>query len=540
MTNYDFIIVGAGSAGCILANRLSASGEFSVLLLEAGPEDKSPWFKVPVGFAKTYYHPTYNYMYYTQPQSEMAGRCLYTPRGKVLGGSGSINAMIYVRGNRQDFDDWQAQGNPGWGYKDVLPYFKKLESHPFGDDDYHASQGLIGITRMQDKAHPICQDFLAAAKELSLGVNNDFNGESIAGAGIYDVNIRKGIRDSSNQAYLKPAKKRPNLTIKTIAQVSKVHLDDELRATSVEVSMDDQTLTFSASKEIILAGGAIGTPKLLQLSGIGEPKLLAQHGIPLRHELPSVGENLQDHHCVSYFYKAKVKTLNDEFRSILGQIKAGIQYALTRSGPLSLSVNQAGGFFKGDDNSPEPNIQLYFNPMSYQIPKDPNAKMQPEPYSGFLLAFNACRPTSKGSIRIASANPNVAPVIQPNYLSTEQDKQEAIQGSRLIRKFMDSSALQAITEAEVMPGDEVQDEEEMLQFYRENAGSIYHLCGTCAMGPDPQQHVVDHQLKVHGIQALRVVDASIFPNITSGNINAPVMMVAEKGADLILADHQTN
>ncbi|UXI03663.1 GMC family oxidoreductase [Photobacterium sp. TY1-4] len=534
MKQYDYIIVGAGSAGCILANRLTESGEYSVLLIEAGGRDASPWFKLPVGFAKTYYHPKYNYMYYSEPESGMAGRAIYAPRGKVQGGSGSINAMIYVRGQRQDYDDWARQGNPGWGFDDVLPYFKKLEQHPLGDTEYHSSKGLIGITQMKHDAHKICDYYLKGCEELGYSLNDDFNGAQFEGAGIYETNIRNGMRDSSSFAYLEPAKKRANLTISHHTQTRKILVDEHRRATGVEVAVAGEHQIFHARKEVILSAGAVDSPKLLMLSGIGERSCLESLGIPEVKDLPAVGQNLQDHVCVSFYYRATQKTLNDDLTSWWGQAKAGLQYLLNRRGPLALSVNQAGGFFKGSKDEAQPNIQLYFNPLSYEIPKDPNAKMVPDPYSGFLVAFNPCRPSSRGEITLKSGDPDDAAAIRPCYLSTEKDIQEVIQGTKLIRHIMTAPALQSLTEVEVKPAGLVTDEASMVDYFRENGGSIYHLCGTCAMGPDEADAVVNHELKVHGVEGLRVVDASIFPNITSGNTNAPVMMVAEKGADMIL------
>jgi len=533
---YDYIIVGAGSAGCILASRLSESGEYNVLLLEAGGKDSSPWFKVPVGFAKLYYNPTFNWMYYSQPQQQLAGRQLYAPRGKVQGGSGSINAMIYVRGQAHDFDDWAANGNDGWSFKEVLPYFRKLESHPLGDSEYHGGSGPIRISPMKGHTHPICDAFLKGCEELGYPRSEDFNGAHFEGAGIYDVNTRDGQRCSSSFAYLHPALGRPNLNIERHAQVERVLFDENRRAVGVSLSQHGVQREFRARREVILAAGAVDSPKLLQLSGVADRELLRQHHIPEVLHLPAVGKNLQDHLCVSYYYKANVRTLNDDFGSLLGQAKLGLEYLFTRKGPLSMSVNQSGGFFRSDDEQAHPNLQLYFNPLSYQIPKSSKASLKPEPYSGFLLCFNPCRPTSRGEVRIASKNPADAALIDPNYLSTQKDIDEAIQGSRLIRKLMNAPALKAVTVEEVLPGAAVQSDEAMLQYFRENCGSIYHLCGSCAMGADPQSSVVDKRLRVHGIEGLRVVDASIFPNVTSGNTNAAVMMVAEKGAELILED----
>jgi len=534
---YDYIIAGAGAAGCVLANRLSASGKHTVLLLEAGGKDSSLWFKIPVGFAKMYYNPTFNWMYYSQPQKQLGNRAIYAPRGKVQGGSGSINAMIYVRGQAHDFDDWAANGNDGWGFKDVLPYFRKLENHPLGDTEYHGGSGPISITPMKGQTHPICDVFLEGCEQLGYSRSEDFNGPKFEGAGLYDVNTRNGERCSSSFAHLHPALGRSNLTLEHYALVDRVLFDDQgTRAVGVEVSQNGVSRTFMASKEVILCAGAVDTPKILQLSGVADQALLKKHGIPLVKHLPAVGQNLQDHLCASYYYKANIPTLNDQLSSLFGQFKLGLKYLFTRKGALAMSVNQAGGFFRGNDEQSHPNLQLYFNPLSYQIPKNNKASLKPEPYSGFLLCFNPCRPTSRGHVEIASSNPRDAALIDPNYLSTQKDIDEVIQGSRLMRKIMQAPALKGITVEEVLPGPVVETDEQMLQYFRDNSGSIYHLCGSCAMGADVSTSVVDKRLKVHGLDGLRIVDASIFPNVTSGNTHAAVLMVAEKGADLILED----
>ena len=528
----DYIIVGAGSAGCIVAEQLTRCGRYSVLLLEAGGGLHNPWINIPAGFGATYYHPKYNYMYYSEPEPYLDNRQIYVPRGKGLGGSGSINAMVYVRGAARDFDDWAKAGNPDWCFSGVLPYFKQLEAHPQGATELRGNHGPINITPMHQGAHPICQNFLQACQQSGYKLNADFNSKTITGAGIYEANIRHGRRDSSYNAYLKPALKRSNLRLWKQAKVNKLTLIDS-QVTGLEVTYKGVQHRLTA-KEVILCAGAVGTPQLLELSGIGQRKIIEQMGIPCQLELPAVGENLQDHLCASFYYRSKRKTLNDEFGRWQGKLKASLEYALGRKGPLSISVNQAGGFFHGSEEQEHANIQMYFNPLSYEIPQLANAKLAPLPYSGYLVAVNPCRPSSRGSCHISSQNPLQAPHIKFNYLSTQHDRQEVIQAGNLVRKITQAKALKDITICEEKPAHSVQNDAQMLAYFQQHASSIYHLSGTCKMGPDKQTSVVDQQLRVHGLQGLRIADASIFPNITSGNINAPTMMVALKAADMLL------
>jgi choline dehydrogenase len=523
---FDYIIVGAGSAGCILADRLSASGEHRVLLLEAGSADKSIWLRMPLGFAKLFHHPKYNWRYSTTPQPELNGQRVYTPRGKVLGGSGAINAMIWVRGQRRDFDDWAAQGNPGWGWDDVLPWFKQLESHWLGDTEWHSSRGRINITR--DPVHPICDAFFDACQTVGYPRNDDFNGERFGGFGIYDINTRDGQRDSSCTAYLHPAMKRPNLVVQTDALVERVMFDHERRATGVSVLIRGHRQHFRARDEVILSAGAVETPRLLQCSGVGDGALLHKHQISVVHHAPAVGQNLQDHLCASFYFRANRPTVNDEVRGLHRQARAMLTYLMKRKGILATTV-KSGGFFRVGHSD----MQLYFNPLSYVLPET-GGMPRIEPYSGFTIFFAPCRPTSRGSVRLTSADIHSAPRIDPNYLSTEQDRADAIAGSTLVRHLAATPALRQVTAEQLSPALSDDDPDSMLQFFREQSGSIYHLCGSCAMGSDSHHAVVDHELKVHGVKHLRVVDASVFPNITSGNINAPTMMVAEKASAMIL------
>ena len=533
---FDYVIIGAGTAGCVLANRLSADGKTRVLLLEAGGSDRIVWIQVPIGYGRTFFDPRVNWMYDTQSIPSLNGRSSYWPRGKVIGGSGSINAMVHVRGQPHDFDDWAAAGNAGWGWDDVLPYFIKAEDHNHGASDWHGVGGPQHVTDISGRAHPLCQTFIETGRALGFAATPDFNGAQSEGVGLYQINTRKGRRASTANAYLRPAIKRGGVELRSKAQATRILFEGK-RAVGVEYRRADQIERVHAAREVILCGGAINSPQLLMLSGIGDAALLQSLGIAPLVDAKAVGQNLQDHLAVSYFYKTSVPTLNDALGPLSGKIKAGLQYLLNRGGPLSMSVNQGGGFVRSSAEAPRANLQLYFCPVSYtKTPLSERKLLSPDPFSAVLLSFNSCRPTSRGHVQIVSPDPFCYPVIQPNYLATDHDIEEARVGNRLLRAIAQTAPLADIITTELYPGAHVEGDDALLDDFRKRADSVFHPSSTCIMGPDPMASVVDARLRVYGVEGLRVVDASIFPNITSGNINAPTVMVAEKGAAMILED----
>jgi choline dehydrogenase len=541
MMQYDYIVIGAGSAGCVIANRLTAAGTHSVLLLEAGGSDRSPWIQVPIGYGRTFNDPRYNWMYEAEPDAALGNRRQFVPRGKVLGGSSSINAMVYVRGQPADFDDWAAAGNPGWSWRELLPYFRRLEDHPGGESEYHGAGGPVHVSDVSAQVHPLCELFLKACDHLGIARTPDFNGALAEGAGLWQVTIKDGVRVSTSNAYLGPARSRPNLEVLMRAHATRV-LFEGRRARGVEFLRGGARLTAQARREVILSAGAINSPQLLELSGVGDGGLLRRFDIPLVADSPAVGRGLQDHLGVSYFYRSKVPTLNDQLAPFMGKVRAALIYVLAgRRGPLSMSVNQAGAFLRSHAGLARPNMHIYFNPASYSTTTLGARRrlLNPDPYPGFLMSFNTCRPTSRGTVHIRSTEPRQSPAITLNSLTTEADLQDVFAGARLLRRIAASEPLASIVASEREPGSAVRSDEAVLADFRQRAGSVFHDCGTCAMGPDPRIAVVDAQLRVHGVTALRVADAAIFPNITSGNTNAAVIMVGEKAADLILQDSRT-
>jgi choline dehydrogenase len=526
---FDFIVVGAGSAGSPLAARLSESGKHKVLLLEAGGEDRNPWIHVPIGYAKTFLDERVNWKYETEPEPELNNRRIYWPRGKVLGGSSSINGLIYIRGIPSDFDHWRQLGNEGWSYDDVLPYFRKAEDQERGSDELHGKDGPIGVRDASFRT-PLSDAYLKAAQEAGLPFNPDFNGRQQEGTGYYQLTTRGGRRCSSARAYLQPAKGRANLAIVTQALTERLLLDGK-RVTGVRYRRGDAVETALASREVIICGGAINSPQLLQVSGIGPAAVLRRAGVDVAHELPGVGRNLHDHLQVRSQYKAKAcVTLNDTLGKWHYRMLAGARYALNRSGPLTIGAGLVGVFARTRPELEDPDIQMHFIPFSTD-----KMGVTLHAFPGFTVTMNQSRPESRGTLEIRSADPREAPSIRPNYMTTETDRQTVIAGLRLVRKISEAKALQPYLLEEFQPGRAVQTDDEFLDFARQVGASIYHPVGTCRMGHDPAA-VVDPQLRVHGLTGLRVADASVMPTVVSGNTNAACIMIGEKCADMVLRD----
>ena len=533
---YDYIVIGAGSAGCVLANRLSADPANKVLLLEAGAKDWNPWIHVPVGYFKTMHHPSTDWCYMTESDKGIDGRKLQWPRGKVLGGSSSLNGLLYVRGQKEDYDRWEALGNKGWSFKDVLPYFKKSEDQERGADEYHGVGGLLKVSDLRLR-RPIADMFIKAAEQIGIPFNKDYNGAVQEGVGYFQQTAHKGFRWSTAKGFLKPARNRSNLTVLTHAHTSRIIFDgidgsgDKPKAVGIEFLRKGSLKKVKANKEIILSAGAIGSPQILQLSGVASTELLNKHNIPVVKELPGVGQNLQDHLQIRLVFKTKQNTLNDELNSYFKQFKVGLQYFLNRTGALTLAASQIVIFTKTKEELDRPDIQFHFQPLSADKPGD-----GVHPFSAFTTSVCQLRPHSSGYLEIKSSDPLQHPAIHPNYLSDERDLKVAVESIKVARRIAEAPALAAEIVDEFVPGREYQTDEELLLAARKFSQTIYHPTSTCKMGHDDMA-VVDDRLRVHGIQGLRVADASIMPEITSGNTNAPAIMIGEKASDMILEDN---
>jgi choline dehydrogenase len=527
---FDYVVVGAGSAGCVLANRLSEKPGISVALLEAGGKDNYIWIRIPVGYLYCMGNPRTDWGYSTDPDPGLNGRALGYPRGRVLGGCSSINGMIYMRGQARDFDHWRQLGNAGWGWEDVLPYFIKSEDQAaVPEDEMHGTGGEWRVEN-QRLSWEILDAFRDAAEQAGIPKTNDFNRGNNEGCGYFHVNQRGGWRWNTARAFLKPARNRPNLQIFTHAQAKRLRIEDG-RATAVELRLGSEDASIDARNEVLLAAGSLGSVQLLQLSGVGPGDVLNAHGISVVHELPGVGENLQDHLQIRCAYKVGgVTTLNERANSLLGKIGIGLKYALLRRGPMSMAPSQLGAFAKTDASFETPNVEYHVQPLTLERFGQPL-----DPFPAFTASVCNLRPESRGQVRIMTADPFAQPSIRPNYLSTAGDRKIAAESIRLTRRIVAQPALQKYRPQEFRPGDVVQTDDDLARAAGDIGTTIFHPVGTCKMGPDPMA-VVDERLRVRGLSGLRVVDASIMPTITSGNTNSPVIMIAEKASDMIRED----
>ena len=533
MTTFDYIVVGAGTAGCVLANRLTANGKYNVLLIEAGKKDNYFWINIPVGYLYTINNPRTDWCYEIEPDPGLNGRSIGYARGKVLGGCSSINGMIYMRGQRGDYDHWAQLGNLGWSWDDVLPVFKHSEDYQHGADEFHGAGGEMRVEERRVNWE-ILDAWRDAAADSGIPKIAEFNRGDNSGNAYFQMTQRRGSRWSATKAFLDPAKARPNLTVLTESHVQKLlfdHLSDEKRCTGIQVQTKRGIETFNASREVLLSAGSIGSPQILQLSGVGNGELLKERGVIPAHELSGVGENLQDHLQVRTIYKVhNTVTLNQRINSLFGLAAMGIEYFLLKTGPLTMPPSQLGAFAKSDENQPTANIEWHVQPLSLDKFGDPLHK-----YNAITPSVCNLRPSSRGHVRIKSNRPEDYPAITLNYLSTEEDLQVAVSGLKYTRKIMASPALSRFEPEELKPGADVVTDADLERAARDLGTTIFHPVGTCKMGNDPLA-VVNDRLEVHGIRGLRVIDASVMPTIISGNTNAPTVMIAEKGAKFILED----
>jgi choline dehydrogenase len=527
--HFDYIVVGAGSAGCVLANRLTASGRHRVLLLEAGGHDRHFWIHVPLGFAKLFNNATVNWLYKSEPEAELNNRQIIQPRGKVIGGSSSINGLLYIRGQHEDYDHWRQLGNAGWSFEDVLPYFKRAEDQERGADDLHGVGGPLSVSDVCEP-HPLCEAFLDAAEQCGIPRTDDFNGPKQEGAGYFQLTAKNGRRWSTAAGYLRQARQRHNLKIELNALATKI-LFSGRRAIGIQYRQGETLRTAYADGEVILSGGAFNSPQLMQLSGIGPSDLLRSHGIEVIADVPGVGSDLQDHLQVRMQFRCgQPITANDVINDWRYRYGAGIRYMLTRKGLLSVGAGYAGAFFKTRPDLATPDVQIHFLIFSSET-----AGANVHPFSGFMASVCQLRPDSRGFVRIKSADPATPPAIQPRYLSARNDAETIVAGLKQLREVMNRPVMRKLIAEERAPGDKIVTDADLLEYARNTGTTVYHPTSTCRMGPGPAA-VVDERLRVRGFERLRIIDASIMPALVSGNTNAAAVMIGEKGSDMVLQD----